>query len=478
MQPETATAQIIDTLRKAGLADLDPDSKGSEASRSASGEDNSAQAPPTRVTKQVATNGSSSDGKVISSIPGSNEKGKGSDSKKSVKFAEDVQEFTIPKVDNSPTNQFQVRRPDPNLLAGTFSGGDRVFELDDDDEVVAADVVVPEDESPEDARLRREMLQYSLNEVGSVVAELDLDETYTDDEEDYDLEDEMSFDSEMEDDEDEHGRSLRKGVSKSYREQMLELEEKLSARMIENIGPQPDDAGNPDIDPEDLRRLVVRKDEDMPSQRSATAKNEEPSAIKERKAVRFAEALDVSDAPTTSPAAAAPTSQPAIPIKSAPIAESIVERAGPATMPTPTKAAKPAKISRFKSSRIAPDPTPPPHEPGVSAPQAAAATQTQADAASAILSSQIVERSLPPSSSNGSRGSGIPTAPNPEDTEYNPELQQRQLASEYYRMRNNMIRQQGGFKSTEDESEQHLVEEDEDGQVKRVSRFKAARLKF
>jgi unconventional prefoldin RPB5 interactor 1 len=57
-------------------------------------------------------------------------------------------------------------------------------------------------------------------------------------------------------------------------------------------------------------------------------------------------------------------------------------------------------------------------------------------------------------------------------------LQRRELAAEYYRRRNEIIRQQGGFKANADEDEeQGELMEERDGKVKKVSRFRAARIK-
>jgi unconventional prefoldin RPB5 interactor 1 len=59
-----------------------------------------------------------------------------------------------------------------------------------------------------------------------------------------------------------------------------------------------------------------------------------------------------------------------------------------------------------------------------------------------------------------------------------PVMQRRELAEAYYSRRNNIIRQQGGFKADPDEDDElgELMEE-RDGKVKKVSRFKAARIR-
>ena len=71
--------------------------------------------------------------------------------------------------------------------------------------------------------------------------------------------------------------------------------------------------------------------------------------------------------------------------------------------------------------------------------------------------------------------SGVTAAP--PSAEPDPVMERRELASEYYRQRNNMIKQYGGFTNPdpEDETLGELMEE-RDGKVKKVSRFKAARI--
>ena len=77
--------------------------------------------------------------------------------------------------------------------------------------------IIPVDESPEDAALRRQMLQYNMGEVGAVVAELDLDEggiSYSDDDEN----DYADDNSSVEEDEDQFGRTKRRVLSDSRRD--------------------------------------------------------------------------------------------------------------------------------------------------------------------------------------------------------------------------------------------------------------------
>lgn len=444
-QPENATAQIIETLRKAGLKDVDSTPETAKTKSTPAKE--SEQQPNSKAPASSAENKE----KVSTTANGTNNAaGPSKPAKKGVSFAEEIQEREIPsRADNASASKSGVT---PSLINGSFANGERVIELDDDDEPIGSQAVIPEDESPEDARMRREMLQYSLNEVGQVVAELDLDENLSDfEDDDYEFDDE--YDSEISEEEDEHGRSIRPGVTKSYREEMKALEEKLRARVIGNLGPNIEEI-DPVYDPDELRRLVVRGEEGTSQEnlKPALSKGKESaqSDASAKKGVRFAQELDIQEAPKAKAPEAPVQAKP----RTAPIAD-VVERAPTKAAPPSLPTKPPAKISRFKQNRAA--------VPGATEPE-----PPQAQEPGSVLSDKIVEK--PVVSSTNAR------APAEED-EFDPELQQRQLASEYYRMRNNIIRSQGGFKETEEEKDDPLMEE-VDGKVKKVSRFKAARMKF
>ncbi|THZ89089.1 hypothetical protein D6C84_00467 [Aureobasidium pullulans] len=435
-QPEQQTAQIIETLRKAGLKEMDSKSGIEEKTRNSAPKVEGRGPAPSEIKSQDTPKAAAGSSKRA---------------KKGVSFAEEVQEREIPsRADNA--NASKSSGVNPALFNGSFANGERVIELDDDDEIIGAQAVIPEDESPEDARLRREMLQYNLNEVGQVVAELDLDENLSEFEDDEDYFDD-EYDSEISEEEDEHGRSIRPGVTKSYRDQMQELEKQLRSRVIGNLGPNLEEV-DPVYDPEGLRRLVVRGEEGASGEniKPASSKGKEPARAdaSAKKGVRFSEELDVQEAPK---APEAPViSKP----RSAPIAD-VVERAPTQVAPPSQPAQPPAKVSRFKQNRAAATPEAPQPE------------FFQGQVPGTVISDNIVEHSS--ASSTNAR------APEEAD-ELDPELQQRQLASEYYRLRNNIIRQQGGFKETEEEKDDPLMEQFPDGKLKKVSRFKAARMKF
>ncbi|KAK5123619.1 hypothetical protein LTR85_002657 [Meristemomyces frigidus] len=367
-------------------------------------------------------------------------------------------------------------------LRASFKPGEKVKVLNDDDEVVTEQVVLPENEAEEDAQTRREMLDYHLNEVGHVVAEMDLDvgDDYNDiDDEDDDDDDDSSSHvtssthpdeedtpytsgpSDEEDDEDEHGRTKRKVVTGDYRRKMLELQQ----RLIGNLGPTPKDEDITEADAElsaqDVRRLVIRDKRNSESSASSDSSEKKSSG---KKRVSFAEALDVAE-PGSPPLKAQKHLEGETAV---PVADAVMERATTSSQAMPNTST-PAKPSKFKKARAIPAA----HEHG----QLADATSnpdnevdyeaTPSGPPGKTLADTLVER---PAATKAT------TAPSEEDLD--PVAERRQLAAEYYRRRNEMVRQQGGFKGNADEDEElgELMEE-RDGKIKKVSRFKAARIK-
>jgi unconventional prefoldin RPB5 interactor 1 len=389
---------------------------------------------------------------------------------RSVSFSQDVEEIPVPTAAVSESSegqkitQTQVNTdPDSQKdLRAYFKPGDKVFEVNEETETTQPHIVMPEGESEEDAAMRREMLNYHLNEVNNVVATMELDDPDDEHDDSYseytasEYQDEDTpytsglSDSEAED-EDEFGRSKRPAVTDAYRDEM----EALKARLIGNLGkialPDEVDEGDADaeIDPADARRLVIRdKRSSIMSDHSDGDKK--PTAAS-KKRVSFAEELDVAK-PTSPPHKA---NKHAEGETMAPIVAGVTERSTAASHSLPT-ATPPANFSRFKQARakaLPPDeeedtrPGAPTGPPGIP------------------MADTLLERN--------------PAKVTPPDADgYDPLLARRELASEYYRRRNDMVREQGGFKVQKDEDEEmgDLMEERADGQVKKVSRFKAARL--
>ncbi|KAK4539914.1 hypothetical protein LTR36_009956 [Oleoguttula mirabilis] len=366
-------------------------------------------------------------------------------------------------------------------LRASFKPGETVKVLNGDDEVMTEEVVLPENETEEDAQTRREMLDYHLNEIGHVVAEMNLDggDDYNDiDDEDYDDDDDASSHitssthaededtpytsglSDEDEDEDEHGRTKRKVVTGDYRRKMLEMQQ----RLIGNLGPTPEDEDITDADAEldarDVRRLVIRDKRNSVSSASSDSSEKKVGGgggggVKKR--VSFADALDVAEAGSPPLKAQKHLEGEAV----APVSDAVTERATTTSHVVVPGSATPAKASRFKKARASPaarvveTPDEDDYE-----------DATPSGPPGRTLADTLVER---PASSKST------SAPSEEDLD--PVAERRQLAAEYYRRRNEMVRQQGGFKGNPDEDEElgELMEE-RDGKVKKVSRFKAARI--
>jgi unconventional prefoldin RPB5 interactor 1 len=364
-------------------------------------------------------------------------------SKKSVSFAEDTKPEMPAKV------ALEQEGYNDALEAMNFTRGTKVIELDEDDNELASYPVIPQGESPEDAELRRQMLQYGLSEVGQIVAELNLDNPtaeYSDDEGD---------ETEDEEYEDEYGRSLKPVVTEEYRKQMLELENKLNDRMMENVGPQHDGESLAEH-ADDVRTLRIRKDEDFDHSLDAT-KIESNKAEAKKKGVRFADALDVSEAPqpVPQPTVLAETRTQAAPTMS----DTIVERpmTGSSATATPSQ---PAKVSRFKSGRAGAS------QPPQFLPNPAPIPEPQ------VVPSGPSGRTLAKTITEHDASSAEPNAPD----EFDPAVINREIQAEYNKARNRYIQQNDGFKPTQEDIESPMVE-DKDGKTKKVSRFMAARLK-
>ncbi|TKA83023.1 hypothetical protein B0A55_00824 [Friedmanniomyces simplex] len=427
------------------------------------------------------------------------------DGKKSVSFAEKVAVAPAAPPPDSRTVQFSPKIEEipalpasPDISAATkpgadetekqkelrasFKPGDRVKTIGDDDQAVSEDVVIPDDETEEDAQARREMLQYHLHEVGHVVAQMDLDagDGYGDDDDDDEDDDTSShftgsthmdeedtpYTSGLSDDEDEdeHGRTKGKVLSDEYRKQMLDIQQ----RLIGNMGPSPQDAEVADLDPEldakDVRRLVIRDKRSSVSSASSES-SEKKSGSKKR--VSFAEGLDVAE-PGSPPLKAQKLVDNDAKV---PVADTVAERRPSATSHSMPTKNTPLKTSRFKNARSVSA-----SEEAVASPDLAMDIDDADDLDDAplgppgkTLADRLVERDT-----STTNPSFAPSAQSSADIV----AERRQLAAEYYRRRNDIVRQQGGFKVDKDEEEElgELMEE-RDGKLKKVSRFKAARIK-
>lgn len=318
----------------------------------------------------------------------------------------------------------------------------------------------PSNESEADAALRREMLEYSMSEMNNIVAQLDIVDSDEDDDDEDD--DDMSEDS---DDENAYGLSTSSNISDDYRNAMLKLEEKLNARMLRNLGPEGEGVDVPLSDVHDS------------ADNAAVDAGADAEAMSKEKIVRFAEDLDIAPAGEGKPVPGNPKSNPQ---EASPLKDTIVERPSQ-PLASSTTSATTRKHSKFKASRASATAS-------TSAPQAPSNTP---------LVSNIIER--PPST---------PATDNrpPSPDEFAPSIVRQQVATDYYNMRNKFIQREGGFSQKRQEEmdmEEELrgmdseasnskgqaqeavnmtqdfedEDEEEEKPVKKVSLFKAARLK-
>ncbi|KAJ5895117.1 hypothetical protein N7495_006808 [Penicillium taxi] len=342
------------------------------------------------------------------------------------------------------------------------------------------------EETVYEAALRREMFQYGINEIGAIVAELELDEDGS----------EFSVEDETDEEDDDFGRS-HVVLSDEYIQQMRELEAKLNARGMSNMGK------DTQTFPEEVRQEI---------ETSAAAETSEPvetapdsiNGKKAKKRVAFADDLDI--APTTESPAVAETKMLPPQAQVQVLLESIVERTdqkpeiqGPSTVapkkvsrfksarsseisakptggPSTEAAVKPSKVSETVTVRklinAVPSATPPalfPATPNEPKPFSTPITENFEDENPSVahppegmtLADNLVEREFAPGAARA-----------PEPNELDPEIHRREIASEFYQIRNRMIKNKGGFVN-DDEAEMVPIDIED---KPRVSKFKAARM--
>ena len=348
--------------------------------------------------------------------------------------------------------------------------------------------VIPDNESPKDTALRQEMLRYNMEEVGVVVAEMNLDDiasqfdvdyegsTDGDDNDDDDHDDDYGSYDESDVEEDEFGRTTTRVVSEEYRKKMLELERKLNAQSLINIGPE-------------LKDSPQSKAESQEQVTDDEAHTEVKSKPDQQKSVRFAESLDIQEAPEK-PLAKTKHSQSTVEHSERPVSEDIVERQIPPKERS-SNAQSPKRVSKFKAARSGQNQTksnitPMPHvSPVVNGPLAMQGLGDRLIPATDTASKDFL--SIPVDGGNDQTVSQVlegkthantlverpprdtaPTIREPDD--FDPALLNKQVLSEYNKIQNRMIQQDDGFMSIDKEDL-----EDEDGRP-RMSRFRAARL--
>ncbi|KAL2130269.1 hypothetical protein VTI74DRAFT_6686 [Chaetomium olivicolor] len=433
--------KIVEALKKAGIQEKDlPETEADlPKNREATTEpmEINEQPTPGAAVPASSTNGSTSPDEPASV-------------KKSVSFAEDTKPGDeAPK----PAKSWAVE----NL--------ERLMQQAREQEAMdMSSAVIPENEPAEDNQLRREMLQYSMSEIGPVVAELQLEEDYSGDEDD-DMTWDGTEDEEEEtdnDDEDELGRSKRSVINSDYIKRMQELEKRLGVQSAFTVGRSEAKPKKPD---EGIGRISVVGDS------SAAVPSAAPliTAPREKKSVSFASKLDIAPNPASQP--------PLNPkLKERKIAEvgDVVEKTAEAEIVEEPEE-PPKRVSRFKKERASvasPSAStstalpPGPHQlPASFFPSRVAPPAEPTPPEHQTLANEIVERPV--------------AADVAEPDDMDDALLYQAAAVEYNRLRNQLIQKQGGFVQQDGalDSETGLVPLDEElGGPKKMSKFKAARL--
>ena len=206
---------------------------------------------------------------------------------KKVTFAEPERTY------NSSSDKKPPRPTKADTSKFKFDSGNKLIELNDKDEPVRVIPFQSVDEPPEDAALRREMLEYSLGEVGNIVAQMDMDEE--------DTSSDVTLGSESE--EDQHGRTLGKHIMPEYRTQMLELQERLNGQsQLEDDSQSSAVTTVDDTDNIDTGRNASSASKAQPKIKNLKSGTKQKQG-KAKKSLRFADDLQVHHLPKQSPAA-------------------------------------------------------------------------------------------------------------------------------------------------------------------------------
>ncbi|GAB1311008.1 Prefoldin subunit-domain-containing protein [Madurella fahalii] len=321
--------------------------------------------------------------------------------------------------------------------------------------------VIPENESPEESQLRRDMLEYSMSEIGPVVAELQLEEDHSDDDGvDWDgTDDGFEDEDEDEDDdtEDELGRSKRSVITPDYIKRMQELEKRLGVQSAFTVGRTETEPKKPD---EGIGRIAVVGESDSPTATST-------DAPRQKKSVSFASKLDI--APDSAPRPT-PNSKPKM-RKVEPVND-VVEKTDIETLAEPEEA--PKRVSRFKKERAATASTSP------------AAAKAVPPGPHQLRAALVQDRTVPPAEPTPPEDQTLATtiverpvaSEAAEPDEMDDALLYQAAAVEYNRLRNQLIQKQGGFVQDEAQADEsgRVPLDEELGGPKRMSKFKAARL--
>lgn len=432
--------KVLEALKKAGVDALEEEGEAEDAKPAEAVGTKHEEKP---VSETQTASGTATTDKSADRKPASNDKKTGK--RKSVSFAEklEVNEFANGEHDDEDGPQSRAAQRLEAIMQ-------QARELEN---MSLDSANVPEDESEEEAQLRREMLAYSASEIGPIVAELELDEGTEDDEEDYE------FDyTDDEDEEDELGRSKYSVITDDYIKRMQELEKRLG---VESAFAN-ERAAQLEVPVEGLGqiRVVHPTSEEVPKPpaKAGRPKGDKPA----KKGVRFSEELDIADETTGTTVLPERPAAKKVPEVN-PVSEVITERTGKPVPPPTEPSAK--KSSRFKKDRAAAPARAPPSLP--------------VGPLNAPVRFLDEDRTVAPSGPEGKTlADGVlerePTTIPKDPDEMDAALLHQEAAVEYHRMRNRMIQREGGFNKEDDRVVVPLDEEE--GGPKKMSKFKAARL--
>ena len=452
-------SELLKVLRKAGVEDSSlPSSSDTQSQPHGQGDRSHGSPAETQagVARAQASSPSASPSSQLSDWPNSRRE------RKSVSFTKDTKPAAAPE-----NPQRTVSSEFRNGVRSTSSGktGTSSPTVDPGYDADESAPIIPANESVEDALLRRQMLDYSLSEVGAVVAELELDDSGCQDslsDEDEGLESQSTTDEE----EDDHGRTTKKMVDDDYQAEMEALAKKLGVSTVRNVGPKPDISVTAGTD--------VGKSGDVAFDGDH---RKSPISDSAKKSVRFAAELDIASEPSREPTKSdkKTSTKPSKP----PPQDAVVERNGSTSPHTPTTPSGPKKVSRFKGTRRSAMPNQTPASTSTDLQQSLESSTPPPDTSNDAvptnpvkpLADTLVERDPKPPPS--------PTLSPDEDDDagFDPALLRQQVAVEYHAKRNKLIHQQGGFLAGEKERERVPLTEEEGGRPReRRSRFMAARL--
>ncbi|KIV77530.1 hypothetical protein PV11_09320 [Exophiala sideris] len=393
---------------------------------------------------------------------------------------------TITKVD--PESDHDADEPQPEPLVTAKTNGTSTSQS----------LPTNAEDTEEEAQLRQEIFEYSkgMDEVGAIVAELDLEEggsdiSYDEQDDTLELESDLEYDEDFDEgeSEDETGKSTgRLSVPRGYRKKMEELQGKLG---LKNVGPTSASEDNIEVGdliqrppaPEAARKAALARHDRFgksslkSSVKTPTAEGQvvENANLKKKK-VAFSADLDIAPeqqaAVTDQPSSTSQAQKPQV----RPIIESVVERTDvledeEAPAPAPVT---PKKQSRFKATRENQPQTPMFASPMTLPNEFQAQGQGQRPSTaspSKIITANLVEWPSP----------NVPHAPDPDD--FPEEAHRQEIAVEYQKHRMKRIQSQdGGFVGGgEDDNYGEMItpgrgRASEDPAERKLSRFKAARV--